>query len=212
MLDGASSHYVVPDYLDQRMNLTGAAAEKTMLEQRLPGIAPVTPTSADVQSFLAEAGQCSLLHFACHGLAEQRAVLAADLLMRGLPRAGRVLDDPLSSDQVKTSLRLAPDAGTLVFLNSCQTGRSGEGIAGVSGFADAFLRPDSRRGAAAFVGALWSIGDSLSLQFADTFYGALLDGDTLVDAVGKARKACADGSDFTWLAYTVYGNPAAPLG
>jgi hypothetical protein len=30
--------------------------------------------------------------------------------------------------------------------------------------------------------------------------------------VKAARKACQDESDFTWLAYTVYGNPFARTG
>ncbi|ATY32527.1 DUF7379 domain-containing protein [Sphingomonas psychrotolerans] len=209
--DRMRTHYVIPKYLDPANTLSGALEERAVLKGHFPDIEKVTPTSLAVQDFLAEPHGCELLHFACHGIAEQRAVISADLLMEGLPRNGNVLDDRLSADQVKTTLSLAPDACTLVFLNSCQTGRAGEGIVGVGGFADAFLRPYSRNGAMAFVGALWSISDSLSLTFVDAFYEALLAGATLVEAAALARKACADGSDFTWLAYTVYGNPMARI-
>lgn len=218
-LDGPRSRYVIPDYLDARMDLPGAAQERAMLEQRVSGIAPVEASSEKVEEFLSDAGDCGLLHFACHGLAEQRAVLNSELLMQGLERDGRIIDDRLSVEQVKTVLRLSPEARTIVFLNSCQTGRVGEGIAGVSGFADAFLRPRSGRGASVFVGALWSINDTLSMTFADSLYEALQGGSTLVDATRMARQRCqpqggAEGGngDFTWLAYTVYGHPGAKLG
>jgi len=61
------------------------------------------------------------------------------------------------------------------------------------------------------IGALWSVSDNLALSFADTVYRNLLDGKTLVEAVKLARKAADSNSDFTWLAYTVYGNPFARL-
>jgi len=208
-LSGARSHYVIPTYVRPGANLPGAAEEQGMLTQALPGIQPVEATSLSVEQFLQGAGgDVDVVHFACHGLAEQKAVLNSYLLMAGFP--GTTADDPLTVDQVKASACFAPKGGrSLVFLNACQTGRDGEGIAGVAGFADAFVRPLSGRGAAAFVGALWSVTDSLAQGFATTFYDRLKQGDTLVKAIRAARQATQTGDDFTWLAYTVYGNPFA---
>ena len=98
-----------------------------------------------------------------------------------------------------------------MFLNACQAGREGEGLAGVSGFADSFIRPLSGQGVAAFVGALWSVDDRLALNFAESFYRELKDGKTIVEATRAARKAADAKHDFTWLAYTVYGNPFARM-
>jgi CHAT domain-containing protein len=140
-------------------------------------------------------------------------VLNSDLVLSGeVTENGTVADDLLACSTVKRRALFharGADPSGLVFVNACQTGRAGEGISGVSGFADAFLRPTTEGGAAVFVGALWSVGDTLARTFADTFYARLLAGERLVDAVKAARRTCQDESDFTWLAYTVYGNPFA---
>ena len=209
---GSRSRSVIPDYADPALALSGVDQERAMLEHILPGIREIAATSLEVRRFLAkDAADLDVLHFACHGEASDKAVLTAKLLMTGNVNAsGQIIEDGFSSDQVKVNLRMSPErARSLVFLNSCQTGRGGRGIAGVAGFADAFIRPNSGRGAAAFIGALWSIDTTLAATFADTFYMELREGSTLVEAVGAARDACTDQGDFTWLAYSVYGHPLA---
>jgi len=213
-LKGETARMVVPEYADKDLKLTGAAAERDMLGEVFPGISEVTAKSLEVTRFLgAEAAECGLIHFACHGEAEQRAVLQSDLLMSGgTGPDGRLFRDPLTVNQVKVRTRMAAEAPSgVVFINACQTGRTGEGIAGVSGFADSFIRPASGRGAAVFVGALWSVSDKLALDFARTFYESLNKGETLIKSVAAAREACKAKGDFTWLAYTVYGNPMARI-
>jgi CHAT domain-containing protein len=106
---------------------------------------------------------------------------------------------------VVTHADFGPGGGPLVFVNACQTGQGGGAIDGMAGFADAFLSPKSRRGAAAFIGALWSINDTLANVFADAVYRRLNEGDSLAKAVQAARTECQTKKDFTWLAYTVYG-------
>lgn len=209
---GANSRSVIPTYRDPALSLDGVAQEHAMLKKLLPGIAPVPATSLEVCRFLRDgSATLDVLHFACHGESADKAVLTAKLLMEGNPNIdGSTREDGLSADQVKVNLRMATDRPrSLVFLNSCQTGRGGRGIAGVSGFADSFIRPLSGHGAAVFVGALWSIETTLAENFAKTFYGALKSGDTLVDAVAAARAACKQQGDFTWLAYTIFGHPLA---
>ncbi len=209
-LNGARSRYIIPRYVRAGSNLPGAQEEQAMLEAALPGIQPIKASSIEVANVLrSEASDIDVLHFACHGLAEQKAVLSSYLLMAGFSGPPPA-DDPLTVDQVKASACFGSgERRPLVFLNACQTGREGEGIAGVAGFADAFIRPLSGCGAAAFVGALWSVTDSLAQDFAKAFYERLNQGDRLVDAVKSARAAARTGDDFTWLAYAVYGNPFA---
>lgn len=215
--------YVIPDYLNVKDKLPQATQERDMLARLFDGKpAPVEHLdgetgSESVNRFLSKnAATCDLLHFACHGEAQQMAVLNSDLVLSGeVTEKGTIADDLLSASAVKRRASFharGADPSGVVFVNACQTGRAGEGISGVSGFADAFLRPATEGGAAVFLGALWSVGDTLARTFADTFYTQLLAGDRLVDAVKAARKACQSESDFTWLAYTVYGNPFARTG
>jgi hypothetical protein len=49
------------------------------------------------------------------------------------------------------------------------------------------------------------------LTFAETFYSELKKGQPLVEAARAARTAAKTRQEFTWLAYTVYGNPFARL-
>lgn len=203
--------YVIPDYVDSALQLDGAADERAMLTRQFPDAREVKAESVAVAKFLQEeAKDCDLLHFACHGEAAQKAVLNADLLMAGTRTADGIVDDPLSAQIVKSYARFAKDPpNPIVFINACQTGRTGAGLGGVGGFADAFLRPSSKCGAGAFIGALWSVDDKLAFSFADTFYSALKSGKTLVEAAREARDLAKTKQEFTWLAYTVYGNPFA---
>ena len=182
-----------------------------MLRAKWPQSQGVEATSNGVRDFLVErAPDCDLIHFACHGEAKQAAVLSSDLVMRGIERGGEIVDDLLGQEAVSVNAAFGPESPSgMVFINACQTGRPGEGIAGVMGFADSFIRPMSGQGVSAFVGALWSVDDSLALTFADTFYDRFLGGDTLVESSRQARRACQDRQDFTWLAYSVYGHPFA---
>lgn len=206
-LNGATSWYLVPAYKAAAHALPAAEAEKAMLERRIPGIQPLSPTKSNmVRDFLATgARDCTLLHFACHGATEQRSTVDSRLLMTENEHAEKgLMPDPLYCEDVKEELDFGEGRAPVVFINACQTGQGGKGIIGTAGFADAFIRPRKKRGASIFVGALWSVDDTLATQFADSFYKALVADLPLVDAVHAARKACQDQSDFTWLAYSVY--------
>ncbi len=209
VLDDARVRFVIPDYASAKCELKGAAEERQMLLELFPRAKPIKAEFEAVRRHLKEAATCDVLHFACHGLAEQKAVLRSELILEGAEQDGKVFEDRLGYETVKRAASFGEgEQSSLVFINACQTGRAGEGIAGVAGFAEAFLRPNSRKGAAIFVGALWSVDDSLAKNFASAFYSALLRGEPLVTASKTARAACKKG-DFTWLAYSIYGNPFA---
>ena len=210
-LDGARGRYVIPAYRGGGVRpLPGAEQEKAMLARKLGDVSEIEADSLEVVRFIKQARDCDVLHFACHGRAGADTILRSELLMRGIDRDGQIFPDSLTVDQVRQNLRFGQGVPrALVFLNACQAGQTGYGLTGASGFADAFIRPVSGQGAAAFVGALWSIDDRQAVTFAEALYGALLQGETLIGAVKAARVACQTRSDLSWLAYTVYGNPYA---
>ena len=211
------ARHVIPDYLHAGHRLKYSTRERGLIESLFSGASSAGDTSKDVTDFLYnDARDCDVLHFTCHGDTAHKAVLSADLFMKGFDEGGGIKFDRLSADIAKRYSRFNSKDGpsTLVFVNACKTGQTGGSIAGVSGFAESFLRPNSREGAAAFIGALWSVDDQYAYSFAETFYEAMMnDGLTLIEATKKARESSKAGKngekDFTWLAYTVYGNPMA---
>lgn len=98
-------------------------------------------------------------------------------------------------------------ARPLVFLNACQIGRSALSLTDIGGWAAQFLRA----GAAAFVGAYWSVYDQAAHDFAQAFYGRLLAGLPIGQAIQEARAAIKPQGDPTWLAYTVFADPLATV-
>ena len=98
-------------------------------------------------------------------------------------------------------------ARPLVFLNACQIGRSALSLTDIGGWAAQFLRA----GAAAFIGAYWSVYDRAAHDFARAFYGRLLAGLPVGKAVQEARAAIKPLGDPTWLAYTVFADPLATV-
>ena len=79
----------------------------------------------------------------------------------------------------------------------------------MNSWAQAFVKA----GAGAFIGSLWAVRSSSARTFAETFYTQFVDeAQPLGLATLAARRAITDDDgDPTWLAYTVYGNPAAKV-
>src|SRR5205085_1356154 len=73
----------------------------------------------------------------------------------------------------------------VVFLNGCETGRSGAVLTAWGGWPNVFVRA----GAGAFVGTAWAVRDKPAAAFATAFYNSLLDGENLADAATSARAA-----------------------
>jgi len=93
----------------------------------------------------------------------------------------------------------------IVFLNACESGRLGRSLTAWSGWPRTFWDA----GAGAFIGTSWPVRDVPARAFCDAFYGSLLNGDTLASAASAGRAAAKAKGDATWLAYKVYGRPAA---
>jgi hypothetical protein len=145
-----------------------------------------------------------LLHFVCHGAAEDTLGVQVIYLE----------DKKLTSLQVKgmDELEDAFKRRPLLFLNACEVGRPVPALVGLGGFAQAFLE----LGASVVVAPLWSVKDSVAAVVARTFYEALRRqpppplASILRDVRAKAYETGTEteGED-TYAAYCFYGDPFA---
>lgn len=198
---------VRPDYDGRDVRaLPGAVREAEAIAKVLKEAEPVPATKSDFEKILDRSG-FGVLHFAGHGSSEMQAF--GDVVHLLLDRDAADRRQLIGDQAIRDLLETEPDNRLLVFLNACQAGRGARSFTGIDGFAEAFLKPVSRRGAAAFVSSLWSVDDSEATVFAHAFYRTLAGGGCLVDAVREGRRAAREGRDMTWLAYTVYGDPFA---
>jgi CHAT domain-containing protein len=142
----------------------------------------------------------SVLHFAGHSAFtdETGSLISLD--------GGPLRPDDICYARQKRALEVV---SPLVFFNGCRTASEIPGFAHMNGWATEFMGA----GAAAFIGSLWAVRSGPARVFAEEFYRALVrDRQPLGAASLQARKAiAADGSDPTWLAYAVYGNPSASV-
>jgi CHAT domain-containing protein len=138
------------------------------------------------------------IHFTGHGkFPDQSNPTKAEIFLTG----GQKLR-PTDISGVTANLGLTKP---LVFLNACQVARQSKSLTGVGGWATVMVKA----GVGAFVGAHWDVTDDLALTFATQFYAQLLDGEPIASAARTARLAIRDTGDPTWLAYTVFADPAA---
>ena len=63
-----------------------------------------------------------------------------------------------------------------------------------------------RGGVANFVGTYWPVDDAAAESFAETFYGAVVKGATLGDAVLRGRVAVRQLNKVDWADYIHYGD------
>jgi CHAT domain-containing protein len=113
----------------------------------------------------------------------------------------------LCAGEISGQVRNCGLAHPLMFLNACQTGREALSLTGIGGWARQFIEAE----AAGFIGSLWSVYDQAAYEFARAFYGHLLAGQAIGQAVRKARQAVRPLNDTTWLAYTVFADPLATV-
>ena len=142
-------------------------------------------------------GDLGLLHFSCH-----------NTFAPGAPNASRILLANQPFEPVFLERYAGRFAHPLVFLNACRTDGQAPLYTTIEGWAASFLRA----GAGAFIGSLWEVVDTSASTYAQEFYRAALAGRTLGESARQARDAVRDNpADPTWLAYTLYGDPAATV-
>ena len=159
-------------------------------------VGPTVETAAEVVSRLQQA-QAQLYHFACHASFNADNPDESVLRLKG---------EPLKPSSIvgKTEAGVRKSR-PLVFLNACHSGKAGFTFSGLGGWAQRFVGS----GASAFIGSSWEVNDRLAALFAQRFYDTLWSGKTLGEATAAARQAIrGDGSNPTWLAYVLYGDPS----
>ncbi|MFD8005275.1 CHAT domain-containing protein [Streptomyces mirabilis] len=147
---------------------------------------------------LIEGGHAGLLHFACHNA------------FTGTGSCVTMADGPFDPIDLASAaqLRSLRPHRPLVFFNACRSAGEIDWFGESLGWAPQFLNA----GAGAFVGTLWPVRSRSALQFAEAFYDQLI---THRQPLGKASLVARqttrdlDDGDPTWLAYAVYGSPAA---
>jgi hypothetical protein len=190
----AGARYVLP-----ARSPANAQAEIAAIRQVL-GDGEPAETIADLDALLGliESGSCGSLHFACHNTF-QCEVGGSAITMGGGPFV------PMLLNKAVTRQALA-GRNPLIFINACRSAGAVPEYTRMTGWAQQFMAA----GAGAFVGTLWAVGSTAAQVFAEAFYSALASGDPLGEASRHARLAAGrDHDDPAWLAYSVYGDPAA---
>jgi CHAT domain-containing protein len=181
-------------------SLAAAPAEIGAVAELLGGRGLAARRIADLPGLLQtfQRGDLGLLHFSCH-----------NAFSRAAPNASRILLDKQPFEPVFLEAYTGRFSSPLVFLNACRTDGQSPLYTTFEGWASSFLRA----GAGAFIGSMWEVVDSSASTYAQEFYRAVLGGETLGQAARKGRDAIRDvPGDPTWLAYTLYGDPAATVG
>ncbi len=147
-------------------------------------------------------GKYDVVHYAGHAYfdAEQRS-------RSGILCAG---NEVLSGAQL-AELRSLP---SLAFFNACESARVRSAVNRRDhtvdmhrrvernvGLAEAFLRG----GIANYIGTYWPVGDGAAESFATTFYGKLVAGGSIGDAIQAARRKVRDSGSIDWADYVHYG-------
>ena len=64
-----------------------------------------------------------------------------------------------------------------------------------------------RGGVANYMGTYWPVGDAPAKRFAEVFYGGLLQGKAIGQALLESRQELLANSWVDWADYVLYGSP-----
>lgn len=151
------------------------------------------------------APQSRRLHFACHGLLDERFPLNSALALSApeQPQEGRD-NGLLQAWEVLEELRLNAD---LVTLSACDSGlgkeMGGEGLVGL-------VRAFQFAGARSVLASLWSVADDSTADLMRRFYSYLRDGQSKDEALRKAQADLIRSQGFShpyhWAAFQLTGD------
>ncbi len=154
-----------------------------------------TGSKVDEGYFLTHLPSKTIFHFTGHG------ALSEDFATSGI-----MLADGILSEKSLSGLQHPP---VITFLNMC-TASWHEAWKSSVGLVETFLR----RGTRCCIATLWDVRSSSAATLASSFYGNLLDGKTVGEALRQARLDVVEKfglNDMSWAAYTLYGDPNVTL-
>jgi CHAT domain-containing protein len=214
----------------ESMSLSGAEEEGARVQKLFAADSSVELTlragsdatrTALLQEF--RSGKYDLVHYAGHAYFDAQEPSRSGILCHG----GEVLSG--------ADLATLGNLPNLVVFNACESGRvrsitmpkkaagkskvskngkagktakkdeptAAERVQNATGMAEAFLRG----GISNYVGTYWPVGDNPAVTFASTFYPALLRGETVGEALLKARRTVKEqAGTVDWADYVHYGN------
>jgi hypothetical protein len=157
-------------------SLPGAKAEATEVAQKLEArvLSSKEATKAEVMRRMTNA---AVIHFAAHGLADERSGLLSAIALA----PGKVEDGLLSAREVM-AMQLSAD---LVVLSACDTGRGHVAGDALYGLPRAFLSA----GASTVLSSLWKAADQPTRFLIDAFYREVLEGTDKARALRRAMVA-----------------------
>jgi CHAT domain-containing protein/Tfp pilus assembly protein PilF len=156
------------------------------------------------------AARASYLHFATHGLLDEKFPLDSGLVLTRTPEtagqqtAGRRDNGLLQAWEIFDQMRLNAD---LVVLSACDTAlgveMGGEGLLGLS-------RAFQYAGARSVLASLWSVADESTADLMDRFYRHIKAGHSKDVALQKAQvelsRNAGTAHPFHWAAFTLSGD------
>jgi len=147
-----------------------------------------------------------LVHFACHGLLDERFPLNSALALTVPEKPTEGQDNGLlQAWEIFESVRLDAD---LVTLSACDTGlgreMAGEGLIGLT-------RAFQYAGARSVLASLWGVADRSTARFMQSFYGYLHSGKSKDEALRAAqidhiRERAGPSHPFHWAAFQLTGD------
>jgi hypothetical protein len=143
----------------------------------------------------------SIMHFACHGEFNQKLPSNSPI---------NLSDQPLKPSDINISFE-EKLRRPLIFINACHTGRTGFSLTWLGGWPVRFVGVAK---VGAFIGTMWEVDDQLAVQFAKSFYIALLrDKKPISEAFRDARKDIRNAKpcNSSWLGYVLYADPDAMM-
>jgi len=146
--------------------------------------------------------EARLVHFACHGILDERFPLNSALVLTQPEQTAEGQDNGLlQAWEIFESVRLDAD---LVTLSACDTalGREmeGEGLVGLT-------RAFQYAGARSVLASLWSVADVSTARFMKSFYGHLRGGKSKDEALRQAQlEQAREVHPFHWAAFQLTGD------
>jgi tetratricopeptide (TPR) repeat protein/CHAT domain-containing protein len=161
----------------------------------------LTKENATLSAVKASLPEISIAHFSCHANFDTKDPLMSKLLLED--------KSLIANDIILLNLKNHP----FVFLNACETGRTGgrtkEMLEYVGDEQLGFVRAFSLAHASTIVVTNWKIRDDIAEYFAKEFYSHNKT-KSLVESLREARESTYIGykdNSCDWASYALYGNP-----